>query len=133
MLYFLFQNTTTLLSYACWAMTFQAAVCLPTGLHVHKTLVGRALLLASATHPLCRCRPKISMSARPADQATPSSIIERENSERSSVEAKELEQLLDVGNKIIDQALDLIDNSLSSDEELTISSKFLPGSTIGAS
>ncbi|KZV77563.1 hypothetical protein PENSPDRAFT_621082 [Peniophora sp. CONT] len=71
------------------------------------------------------------MSARPEDQATSSSTIENEGSERAPAETKELEQLLDVGNKIIDQALDLIDNSLTSDEQLAFSSKFLPGSTIG--
>ena len=107
--------------------------CPPTGLHVHRTFVGRALLLASVTHPLCRRRLKTTMSARPEDPSAPSSTIESENSERAPAEAKELEQLLDVGSKIIDQALDLIDNSLSSDEQLTFSSKFLPGSTIGAS
>ena len=72
------------------------------------------------------------MSARPEVQATPSSTIEDDDSERAPAEAKELDQLLDVGSKIIDQALDMLENSLSSDEQLSFSSKFLPGSTIGA-
>jgi len=49
----------------------------------------------------------------------------------NTVEAMELEHLLDVGNRVLDQALVLLDDSLSSDNQLTVSSKFLPGSTIG--
>ena len=46
-------------------------------------------------------------------------------------EVRNLEQLLDVSTKVLEQALDLLDNTLTSDEQLTVSSKFLPGSTIG--
>ncbi|TFY82070.1 hypothetical protein EWM64_g1942 [Hericium alpestre] len=49
----------------------------------------------------------------------------------SEVEMRNLDQLLDVSTKILTQALDLLDNSLSSDEQLLYNSKFLPGSTIG--
>jgi hypothetical protein len=48
-----------------------------------------------------------------------------------STDADQVHQLLDVGSKVLDQALDLLNNSLSSDDQLSISSKFLPGSTIG--
>ncbi|KAI0322276.1 hypothetical protein OF83DRAFT_1038394, partial [Amylostereum chailletii] len=44
---------------------------------------------------------------------------------------QQLGQLLDVGTKVLEQALNLLDNSLSSDEQLVTPSKFLPGSTIG--
>jgi len=42
-----------------------------------------------------------------------------------------LEQLLEVGTTILNQALDLVDNSLASDEQLTVHSQYMPGSTIG--
>ncbi|ETW87533.1 hypothetical protein HETIRDRAFT_121883 [Heterobasidion irregulare TC 32-1] len=44
---------------------------------------------------------------------------------------RSLEQLLDVSTKVLAQAIDLLDNSLTSDDQLTVSSKYLPGSTIG--
>lgn len=44
---------------------------------------------------------------------------------------RNLEQLLEVGTIILGQALDLLDNSLTSDEQLTIQSQYMPGSTIG--
>ncbi|KAI0252639.1 hypothetical protein BJV78DRAFT_1274855 [Lactifluus subvellereus] len=44
---------------------------------------------------------------------------------------KNLEQLLDVGTTILGQALDLLNNSLTSDEQLTVHSQYMPGSTIG--
>ncbi|KAF9459457.1 hypothetical protein BDZ94DRAFT_1268226 [Collybia nuda] len=40
-------------------------------------------------------------------------------------------QLLSVSKTVLFQAVDLLDNYLTSDEQLTLSSKFLPGSTIG--
>ncbi|KAI0034942.1 hypothetical protein K488DRAFT_76951 [Vararia minispora EC-137] len=46
-------------------------------------------------------------------------------------EVEQLQQLLDVSTKVLDQALDLLDNSVSDDGQLTASSRFLPGSTIG--
>ncbi|TFY66051.1 hypothetical protein EVG20_g5034 [Dentipellis fragilis] len=46
-------------------------------------------------------------------------------------EIRNLEQLQDVSVKVLEQAVDLLENSLSSDDQLTYNSKFLPGSTIG--
>jgi hypothetical protein len=42
-----------------------------------------------------------------------------------------LEQLIDVGTTIMSQALDLVNDSLTSDEQLTVHSRYMPGSTIG--
>ena len=42
-----------------------------------------------------------------------------------------LEQLIEVGTTILNQALDLLNNSLTSDEQLTVHSQYMPGSTIG--
>ncbi len=42
-----------------------------------------------------------------------------------------LEQLIDVGTTILSQALDLVNDSLTSDEQLTVHSQYMPGSTIG--
>jgi len=42
-----------------------------------------------------------------------------------------LTQLLSVSTTILAQALDLVENVLTSDEQLTVHSKYLPGSTIG--
>jgi len=44
---------------------------------------------------------------------------------------KNLEQLLDVGTTILGQAIDLLNNSLTSDEQLTVHSQYMLGSTIG--
>lgn len=41
-------------------------------------------------------------------------------------------QQLSVARTLLLQAVDLLDNHLTSDEELTVSSKYMPGSTIGA-
>jgi len=56
------------------------------------------------------------------------------NSEAAFLESDPLDpliNLLHVSKQILLQAIDLLDNYLTSDEQLTISSKFLPGSTIG--
>jgi hypothetical protein len=42
-----------------------------------------------------------------------------------------LEQLVDVGIAILSQALDFVNDSLTSDEQLTVHSQYMPGSTIG--
>ena len=47
-------------------------------------------------------------------------------------EAKALERLIEVSSVVLGQAIDLVDNSLISDEQLTAKSKYIPGSTIGA-
>jgi hypothetical protein len=44
---------------------------------------------------------------------------------------KDLEQLIDVGTTILNQALDLVNDALTSDEQLTVHSQYMPGSTIG--
>lgn len=46
-------------------------------------------------------------------------------------ETQELERLLEVATVVIAQAIDLLDNGLSSDEQISAPSKFIPGSTIG--
>jgi hypothetical protein len=43
-----------------------------------------------------------------------------------------LTQLLVVAVTVLQQAADLVENVLTSDEQLTVHSKYLPGSTIGA-
>ncbi|KAF8168295.1 hypothetical protein B0H34DRAFT_792917 [Crassisporium funariophilum] len=42
-----------------------------------------------------------------------------------------VEQQLSVAKTVLLQAIDLLDNYLTSDEQLTVQSQFLPGSTIG--
>jgi len=42
-----------------------------------------------------------------------------------------LQQQLAVSRTVLNQAVDLLDNHLSSDDQLTVHSKYLPGSTIG--
>ena len=44
---------------------------------------------------------------------------------------EQLSKLISVSKTVLLQAVDLVDNLLTSDEQLTVSSKFLPGSTIG--
>ena len=53
----------------------------------------------------------------------------------SSKEAEELslKRLLEVSTIVLQQAVDLVDNSLTSDDQLTTHSQYMPGSTIGAS
>ena len=50
----------------------------------------------------------------------------------TQADSQQLNQLLDVGIKVLEQALRLLEDSLTSDEQLTVPSKFLSGSTIGA-
>ena len=44
-----------------------------------------------------------------------------------------LHRLLEVSTVILQQAIDLVDNDLSSDEQLSVHSQYMPGSTIGVS
>ncbi|KAI0271564.1 hypothetical protein BC834DRAFT_860190 [Gloeopeniophorella convolvens] len=44
---------------------------------------------------------------------------------------RNLEQLVEVGTTVLAQALDLLDNALASDDQLTVHSQYMPGSTIG--
>jgi hypothetical protein len=57
----------------------------------------------------------------PTENGTPHSEDEMNN----------LEQLVEVGTIILSQALDLLNNSLTSDDQLTVQSQYMPGSTIG--
>ena len=52
---------------------------------------------------------------------------------RCSRNGADLSQLLSVAVTVLRQGLDLVENVLSSDEQLTVHSKHLPGSTIGLS
>ncbi|KAH8100506.1 hypothetical protein BXZ70DRAFT_907198 [Cristinia sonorae] len=45
-------------------------------------------------------------------------------------EAKALERLIEVSSVVLAQAVDLVDNSLVSDEQMTAKSQYIPGSTI---
>lgn len=49
----------------------------------------------------------------------------------TEIKMQNLEQILDVSVTVLEQAIDLLDNSLVSDDQLTVHSKYLPGSTIG--
>ena len=63
---------------------------------------------------------------------SPSLVQPAQNgSHRPEENMKDLEQLLDVGTTILNQALDLVNDSLTSDEQLTVHSQYMPGSTIG--
>jgi hypothetical protein len=55
-----------------------------------------------------------------------------ESSQRAKPETTQLNQLLEVSTTILEQALDLLENYLTHDEQLTVQSKYVPGSTIGA-
>ena len=48
-------------------------------------------------------------------------------------EAKALERLLEVCSVVLKQGIDLVDNFLVSDDQLTMQSQYIPGSTIGVS
>jgi hypothetical protein len=63
----------------------------------------------------------------------PSSLVQpaQNGSHPPEDEMKDLEQLIDVGTTILNQALDLVNDSLTSDEQLTVHSQYMPGSTIG--
>lgn len=56
---------------------------------------------------------------------------EQNGSHHSEDQMTNLEQLIEVGTTILNQALDLLNNSLTSDEQLTVHSQYMPGSTIG--
>ena len=44
-----------------------------------------------------------------------------------------LKRLLEVSTVVLQQAIDLVDNDLTSDDQLSIHSQYMPGSTIGES
>jgi hypothetical protein len=62
-----------------------------------------------------------------------SSLTSTDDDQDASYDPEEmpLTQLLSVSTTILAQALDLVENVLTSDEQLTVHSKYLPGSTIG--
>lgn len=43
-----------------------------------------------------------------------------------------LQHLLEVSRVVLQQAVDLVDDDLTSDDQLTVHSQYMPGSTIGA-
>jgi hypothetical protein len=49
-----------------------------------------------------------------------------------STELEQLKQLTAVSTTVLHQALDLVENVLTRDEQLSVHSQHLPGSTIGA-
>jgi len=63
----------------------------------------------------------------------PPSLVQpgQNGSHRPEDKMKDLEQLLDVGTSILNQALDLVNDALTSDDQLTVHSQYMPGSTIG--
>ncbi|CCM01647.1 uncharacterized protein FIBRA_03708 [Fibroporia radiculosa] len=46
-------------------------------------------------------------------------------------DATALTRLLEVSTTVLHQAVDLVDNTLTTDEQLTVHSQYMPGSTIG--
>lgn len=46
-------------------------------------------------------------------------------------ESNALARLLEVSTVVLHQAVELVDKSLTSDDQLTVHSKYMPGSTIG--
>ncbi|KAI0005448.1 hypothetical protein BJV74DRAFT_804427 [Russula compacta] len=72
-------------------------------------------------------------TATKCSSSGPSSAIQpvESDSRHSEDEMRNLEQLLDVGITILNEALDLLNNTLTSDEQLIVHSQYMPGSTIG--
>jgi hypothetical protein len=66
-------------------------------------------------------------------QTGPSPLVQpaQNGSHHPEDEMKDLEKLIDVGTTILNQALDLVNDSLASDEQLAVHSQYMPGSTIG--
>ncbi|KAJ3936665.1 MAG: hypothetical protein NXY57DRAFT_984809 [Lentinula lateritia] len=61
-----------------------------------------------------------------ASQPLPSMTVQFDDENTTN-----LKDLLFVAQTVLEQAVDLLDNDLKEDEQLTVPSKFLPGSTIG--
>lgn len=62
----------------------------------------------------------------------PSVVPQADAAAQPQQEEMSLKRLLEVSTVILQQAVDLVDNDLASDEQLTIHSQYMPGSTIGA-
>jgi hypothetical protein len=71
------------------------------------------------------------MSSNMAVKAASSSKVALNTSH--DVDETPLRQLLSVSMAVLSQALHLVETVLTSDEQLTVHSKHLPGSTIGSS
>ncbi|KAL5518644.1 hypothetical protein ACEPAH_327 [Sanghuangporus vaninii] len=69
-----------------------------------------------------------SSGAASSNKPKPDSALPQ-NEEKS--EAESLDKLLQVSVVVLRQAVDLVNHSLSEDDQLTAESKFIPGSTIG--
>jgi hypothetical protein len=69
-------------------------------------------------------------------ETEPSSLIALANPDPSSDLAatpnhEVVRQQINVAKAVLNQAVDLVDNHLTSDEQLTVNSKYISGSTIG--
>lgn len=53
------------------------------------------------------------------------------NGDRNPLLPQQLSELVFVSSTVLQQALDLVNNILTDDHQLTVQSKYLPGSTIG--
>ncbi|KAJ7900000.1 hypothetical protein B0H14DRAFT_2671835 [Mycena olivaceomarginata] len=74
------------------------------------------------------------MTAMPSGSTSRLPTMQTEqNFEESSVHAEEstLTQLLQVSRIVLRQGIDLLDNHITSNDQLTVHSQYLPGSTIG--
>jgi len=79
----------------------------------------------SSTALLPRLLPPSAMVRAQETEATSS------NDFTASPRNEVMEQQLFVAKTLLQQAVDLLDNRLSSDEQLTVHSKYMPGSSIG--
>jgi hypothetical protein len=66
-----------------------------------------------------------------ASSSLPTTPHHNQNGPPHDVDETPLTQLLSVSKAVLRQALDLVETVLTSDEQLTVHSKYLPGSTIG--
>jgi hypothetical protein len=72
---------------------------------------------------------EIAMVQAHADKSSPSEAMVIQNIPSSRNEV--MEQQVSVAKTLLRQAVDLLDNHLSSDEQLLVHSKYMPGSAIG--
>lgn len=67
----------------------------------------------------------------PSSSATSNMASSRDVEKAPASPDETLFQQMEVAKTILNQAVDLLDNHLTSDDQLTVHSKYLPGSTIG--
>jgi hypothetical protein len=84
----------------------------------------RALTQIKCVDTVCAPTPSLLPVSTMAD-------VQQSESHSEIASLSPLAQLQFVSTTVLQQALDLVENILTSDEQLTIQSKFLPGSTIG--